>query len=187
LIPEIIFKIFMSVPATSSATSANTTAVNTAITDAFTNPKSALNQTDFLKLLVAQIQYQDPMNPQSDTQMAAQLAQFTALQQASQSTSSLAMMQANSLVGSTVTVQVDSKTTANGVVTGVVLKNGQPQITIDSTNYGLSQVIAVSPPTTNTTNSTVPTPTTAPTPTPTVGTAPTLGYTTTTSSTPQTN
>lgn len=130
----------------SAATAANTTANTTAaMTDAFTNPKSALNQTDFLKLLVAQIQYQDPMNPRSDTQMAAQLAQFTALQQATESSSSLAMMQANSLVGSTVTVQVDSKTTASGPVTGVVLNNGTPQITIGGKNYNLGQVISVAP------------------------------------------
>ena len=138
----------MSVPAITS----NTTTTNT--TDAFTNPKSSLNQTDFLKLLVAQIQFQDPMNPQSNTDMAAQLAQFTSLQQATQSSSSLAMMQANSLIGSTVTVQVDSRTSASGVVTGVVLNNGTPQITVQSTNangvnvstnYNLNQVTSVIP------------------------------------------
>jgi len=113
--------------------------------DAYTNPSSTLTQNDFLKLLVAQIQYQDPMNPQSDTQMAAQMAQFTSLQQATQTTSSLAMIQANSLVGSNVTVQIDSKTSTSGVVTGVVLNNGTPQITISGQNYGLNQVTAVQP------------------------------------------
>lgn len=121
--------------------------------DAFTNPSSTLNQADFLKLLVSQIQYQDPMNPQSDTQMAAQLAQFTSLQQAAQSSSSLAMIQANSLVGSTVTVQVDSTHTANGVVTGVVLNNGTPQITVGGVNYGLNQITSITPTTTGTTTS----------------------------------
>ena len=134
-----------------NVTSATTTQVNNAVTDAFSNPKSNLNQTDFLKLLVAQIQYQDPMNPQSDTQMAAQLAQFTSLQQASQSSSSLAMIQANSLVGNTVTVQVDSKTTASGVVTGVVMNNGTAQITVNGTNYNLTQVTSVKPTQTTTT------------------------------------
>ena len=126
----------------------------TTSTDTVTNPSSALNQNDFLQLLVAQIQYQDPMNPQSDTAMAAQLAQFTSLQQATQSSSSLAMMQANGLVGSTVTVQVDSQTTASGIVSGVVLNNGTPQITVQttnasgvstSTNYNVSQVTSVVP------------------------------------------
>jgi flagellar hook assembly protein FlgD len=88
------------------------------------------------------------MNPQSDTEMAAQLAQFTSLQQSTQSTSSLAMIQANSLVGSTVQIQVDSTHTTNGVVTGVVMNNGAPQITVGGTNYNLSQLTAISPTTT---------------------------------------
>jgi flagellar basal-body rod modification protein FlgD len=126
-----------------STTSATTATTGT--TDTATNPSSTLNQADFLKLLVAQIQYQDPMNPQSDTEMAAQLAQFTSLQQATQSSASLSMMQANGLVGSTVKVQVDSENTASGVVTGVVMNNGAPQITINGTNYNLSQVTSVTP------------------------------------------
>jgi flagellar basal-body rod modification protein FlgD len=112
---------------------------------------STLNQQDFLKLLVSQIQYQDPMNPQSNTDMAAQLAQFTALSQASNTSSSLAMIQANSLIGSQVTVQVDSQNSASGTVSGVTLVSGQPQITINGQNYGLSQVTAVRPPPTTVT------------------------------------
>ena len=135
----------MTVSPLASKTPAPSPVPTTLTTDGFTNPNSALNQTDFLKLLVAQIQYQDPMNPQSNTDMAAQLAQFTSLQQATQSSSSLAMMQANSLVGSTVTVQVDSQTTASGVVSGVVINSGTPQITVGGTNYSLSQVISVAP------------------------------------------
>jgi len=150
-----------------ATTSATAAAVTNAVADTFTNPSSTLNQTDFLQLLVAQIQYQDPMNPQSDTQMAAQLAQFTALQQATQSSSSLAMMQANSLVGSTVTVQVDSKTTATGVVTGVALSNGTPQITIGGGSYNLSQVTAVQPTPVSTTAGTGGTSGTTASPTPT--------------------
>ena len=139
--------------ATSAASTASTTAAS-ATPDTFTNPSSTLNQADFLKLLVAQIQYQDPMNPQSDTQMAAQMAQFTTLQQATQSTNSLAMMQANSLIGSTVGVQIDSTHSASGIVTGVDLSSGTPQITINGTDYTLSQVTSVKP--TTTTGATTP-------------------------------
>ena len=85
------------------------------------------------------------MNPKSDTDMAAQMAQFTSLQQASQSTSSLAMIQANSLVGSTVTLQIDPKTSTSGVVTGVQMKNGAPQITVNGQYFSLSQITAVAP------------------------------------------
>jgi flagellar basal-body rod modification protein FlgD len=137
----------MSVSAiTSNATAAADAADNTAsTTDTYTNPNSELTQTNFLQLLVAQIQYQDPMNPQSDTAMAAQMAQFSTLQETTSSTSSLAMMQANSLVGSTVTLQVNSTDTTSGVVTGVVMSDGSPQITVGGTNYNLSQVTAVTP------------------------------------------
>ena len=128
-------------PTTNSAATGATNSTQ----DSFTNPNSALNQNDFLKLLVAQIQYQDPMNPQSDTQMASQMAQFTSLQQATQSTSSLAMIQANSLVGSNVTVQIDSKHSTSGVVTGVTLNNGTPQVTVSGQNYGLNQITSISP------------------------------------------
>jgi len=132
--------------AASGAAASGSAASSTAT---LTNPGSTLNQADFLKLLVAQIQYQDPMNPQSDTEMAAQLAQFTSLQQATQSSSSLAMMQANGLIGSTVTVQVDPNNAAagvaSGVVTGVVMSNGAPQISINGTLYALSQVTSVTP------------------------------------------
>lgn len=127
-----------------------TTGTNASTAAALTNPSGTLNQQDFLKLLVAQIQYQDPMNPQSDTQMAAQMAQFSSLQQATQSSSSLAMLQANSLVGSTVSVQVDSNNSKSGVVTGVVLNNGTPQIIVGGANYGLNQITSITPATVGT-------------------------------------
>jgi hypothetical protein len=43
-------------------------------------------------------------------------------------------------------VQVDSKTSTSGVVTGVVLHNGTPQITVNGTSYNLNQVTSVAPP-----------------------------------------
>src|ERR1041385_2042930 len=48
-----------------------------------TVPKSqanALGKQDFLKLLMAQLQNQDPMKPMDDSQMIAQMAQFSALE-----------------------------------------------------------------------------------------------------------
>ncbi len=130
-------------------------------TDALSGSAKSLDQNDFLKLLVTQIQYQDPMNPKSDTDMASQMAQFTSLQQSSQMSSSLSMMQANSLVGSLVSLQVDSKTQTSGLVSGVTMNNGKPQIMVGGTAYDVSQVIAVAPAPATTTSTTTGTSTTA--------------------------
>ena len=124
-----------------------TTPINGAVsTDTGSSSQQTLTQNDFMQLLVAQMENQDPMNPQSDTDMAAQMAQFTSLTQSSAMASSLSMMQANSLIGSTVTIQVDSQNTTSGVVQGVTMDNGSPQIVVNNTPYGVSQVVTVTPP-----------------------------------------
>jgi len=135
-----------------NVTSVNSAASGLQSTDSVSTNQQTLNQKDFLQLLVAQLQNQDPMNPQSDTDMAAQMAQFTSLQQSSSMSASLAMMQADSLVGNTVMLQVDPQTTASGVVTGVIMQGGTPQIMVNGTNYDLSQVVAVAPTTASTTS-----------------------------------
>ncbi|MCT4534440.1 flagellar hook capping FlgD N-terminal domain-containing protein [Halodesulfovibrio sp.] len=46
-------------------------------------PKSSLGKDDFMKLLTTQMSNQDPLKPTDDTQMLAQLAQFSSLEQLS--------------------------------------------------------------------------------------------------------
>jgi len=45
------------------------------------NPSDETGQTDFLQMLVAQLQNQDPLNPQDSADFAAQLAQFSTVEQ----------------------------------------------------------------------------------------------------------
>lgn len=49
-----------------------------------TGPGGKLGRDEFLKLLVAQMKHQDPMNPMNADQMAAQLAQFSTVEQLAQ-------------------------------------------------------------------------------------------------------
>ena len=55
-----------------------------------TNTKGALGKDQFLQLLVAQMRNQDPMNPQDGQEMAAQLAQFSSVEQLTQINQTLA-------------------------------------------------------------------------------------------------
>ena len=46
-----------------------------------TSQKGILGKDDFLKMLVTQLRHQDPMNPMDGTEFAAQLAQFSSVEQ----------------------------------------------------------------------------------------------------------
>ena len=51
--------------------------------------RSELGQDAFLKLLVTQLQHQDPLNPLDDTEFIAQLAQFSSLEKLTEIAASL--------------------------------------------------------------------------------------------------
>ena len=53
------------------------------------NRNDALGKDAFLQLLVTQMQYQDPLDPQDNSEYLSQLAQFSALEQMSSVSSSL--------------------------------------------------------------------------------------------------
>ncbi|MGD0813021.1 MAG: flagellar hook capping FlgD N-terminal domain-containing protein [Verrucomicrobiota bacterium] len=119
----------------------------TAATASSSSSNSTLNQADFLQLLVTQMTSQDPLNPESDTDFAAQLAQFSSLQEATTMAGSMSMMQASSLIGSTVEVasSANSGQDVTGVVTDVDISSGTPQIQVAGQLYGLSQILSITP------------------------------------------
>jgi flagellar basal-body rod modification protein FlgD len=121
--------------------SSNTTASNTAIV----NPSSQLGEQDFLKLLVTQLQYQDPTQPVDDTQFVSQLAQFSSLQEMTNVNSSMQLTQANDMIGKTITYTDSSDNTQSGVVTAVSITNGTAQLVVGSsdTKVDLSSVTGV--------------------------------------------
>ncbi len=75
------------------------------------NPISATNiQMDYMKLLITQLQNQDPLEPLNNNEMASQLAQFSQLQQLESMNSNFAEVlaitnrsYANSLIGKEIT------------------------------------------------------------------------------------
>ena len=70
----------MNIPTTNAA-NANESTGPTGATTATERNKAKQTKDMFLKLLVAQMKNQDPLNPASPDQLAAQLAQFSSLEQ----------------------------------------------------------------------------------------------------------
>jgi flagellar basal-body rod modification protein FlgD len=108
----------MTVSATGTATSTTNT-TNTTNTSSTSNT-STLDYDSFLKLLTAQMKYQDPTEPTDATQFVSQLASFSSVEQGIKSNTkldslitSLALNQADGLLGKVVTSE-------DGTTTGVV-------------------------------------------------------------------
>jgi flagellar basal-body rod modification protein FlgD len=106
----------------------------------------------FLKLLVAQLKYQDPTNPASGTEFLAQTAQFTMVEKLTALATSNADMlasqralQAGQLVGTEVTYS-DGSTTRTGTVTAAKLLATGPVLVIDGAEVSLASVTQISTP-----------------------------------------
>jgi flagellar basal-body rod modification protein FlgD len=112
------------------------------------------NSTDkemFLNLMVAQLRYQDPMNPTDSGQMMAQNAQFTALekmQDVADQTAALLSAQvsfgAAGMVGKNVTYQNQDGTNASGLVGSVTYDASGPMLVVDGKSISLGQVQSIS-------------------------------------------
>ena len=74
-------------------------------TVATSTSSSALGKDEFLNLLVTQMRYQDPLEPSSDTEFIAQMAQFSSLEQMQNLNNTFSTFQNYSMVGKYVTAR----------------------------------------------------------------------------------
>jgi flagellar basal-body rod modification protein FlgD len=112
--------------------------------------KSVGDQDTFLKLLVAQLKYQDPSNPADSTQFLAQTAQFTQVEKLGQIADMMQAQQligASALVGRSVTYQDANGMTQTGIVTKTKLNgDSEPTLVVGNTDVQLSKVTEVQAP-----------------------------------------
>jgi flagellar basal-body rod modification protein FlgD len=89
-------------------------------------PLKILGKDDFLNLLVAQLQHQDPLNPAESTEFTAQLAQFSSLEQLNNINDNLKNMALfqTSVTNSQAVSYIGKEITAKG--NAVHLESGQP-------------------------------------------------------------
>ncbi|WP_124553679.1 flagellar hook assembly protein FlgD [Methylophilus methylotrophus] len=119
--------------------------------------QTSLGQEEFLKILLSQLQYQDPLKPLDNQQFLAQLAQFSTLAQTSQLNDRIDTLlniqsatQSVGLIGRTVEVQSTvGDTAAVGVVSSLNFANGQLAINVKKadgeilTGVTLSQISVI--------------------------------------------
>ena len=115
---------------------------------------NTVNKDTFLKLLVAQLKNQNPMNPTDGTQFLQQTAQFTmveSLQAIQQQSIDLASSQkateAVGMIGQQVTGKDANNNDITGIVTGMHLVNGDPQLKVDGREISMTTVTEVDHPT----------------------------------------
>jgi flagellar basal-body rod modification protein FlgD len=118
----------------------SSTSAPAAKTQETTGTNAALGKDQFLKLFVAQLQHQDPMNPMQDQDFMGQMASFSTLEQVTNMAkaneamaASLSLNQSVGLIGRTVTWTDDAKVAHTGVVEKVIQKDGKPVLTVSGT------------------------------------------------------
>lgn len=106
-----------------------------------------LGKEAFLQLLVCQIQNQDPLNPQDDTEFVSQLATFSQLEQMQNLNASYEKSQAFSLIGKDVIINTEDSTGRETQVAGKVqyvnASGSNVQLYVNGELYDLDDLYAV--------------------------------------------
>jgi flagellar basal-body rod modification protein FlgD len=126
-----------------------TSALGSAVSTSAASSSQLVSEDTFLKLLVTQLQNQDPLNPQDSAQFVSQLASFSSLEQMSSMNTNMETVletSVTSLIGKTATV-LDSSNSAgytSGTITGIQYYADGPAVKIGGTDYPFSDVQNIS-------------------------------------------
>lgn len=111
---------------------------------------STVSKDQFLQLLVAQMKYQDPLEPTSNTEFISQYATFSELEQMQNMSASLELARASGLVGQTVLMEVKDSagrtTTVQGNVDYVVYENNKAYLSINGDLYSMDDLNTIADP-----------------------------------------
>jgi flagellar basal-body rod modification protein FlgD len=109
-----------------------------------TSGSSSLGKDDFLKILMTQLQNQDPLNPMQDQDFISQMATFSSLEQMTNLNTSMdnfvkaagqsQFMQAASMIGKTVTYTDDQNNEMTAAVKAVSFKDGNTSFQLADAN-----------------------------------------------------
>lgn len=117
-------------------------------TEKTTSTTDEMGKDSFIQLLVTQMKYQDPLNPMDNSEMLAQLAQFTALEQMMNVAQASQKQLASNMIGKYVeysyTNSTSGETTYNiGKVDYVNINGSTPMLGIGELEISLEDVYSV--------------------------------------------
>ena len=108
---------------------------------------STVDKDQFLQLLVAQMKYQDPLEPTSNTEYVSQYATFSELEQMQNMSATLELSRASALVGQTVLMDVTDSagrtTTVQGNVDYVRYEGNKAFLSINGELYSMDDLNTV--------------------------------------------
>jgi flagellar basal-body rod modification protein FlgD len=131
-----------------------TTSVNNTTTGNQSPKKAlALKPEDFIKMMITQLQNQDPLQPAKNEELLAQMSQIGQLQSSTQLQDSLQKMvvqnqigSASSLIGKFVQGLSDDNKSVSGTVSSIRVEDNTVRLELDDgTNLPLGNVITISP------------------------------------------
>lgn len=112
-----------------------------------TGNTDGMDRDAFLQLLVAQMQYQDPLEPTSNTEYISQYAQFSQVEQIQNMAGTMELQRASSLVGQEVYIKTTTSAGDTKYVRGqvdyVVFEGGKAYLAIDEELYSMDDLDTV--------------------------------------------
>jgi flagellar basal-body rod modification protein FlgD len=115
----------------------NSSAINKA---AATDNKSLVDEDTFLTLLVAEMQYQDPLEPTSNSEYVSELASFTQVSSLTEMNATMTGMSTQNLVGKYVTILTDEGQEIVGQVDYTQVKDGKTYLSVNDNLYDPANV-----------------------------------------------
>jgi len=109
-----------------------------------------LTMGDFIKMMVAELENQDPMNPMSNTEMLQQISQMRSITSNDRLTTSIeslslgqALSTASSLIGKTITGVDSLNQSVTGKVDKVTIEDGDAKLFVGSSIINVGNVTGI--------------------------------------------
>lgn len=109
-------------------------------------PKKELDRNDFLNLMMKQLQNQNPLEPQSNEEFIASMAQFNSLQSLSAIDKNTQYSQAMGLIGKSAVLRQLNKEPVVGIIQGAGIIDSQIVVHINGFSYSAADIVSVTEP-----------------------------------------